>query len=144
MGDRAWLSLWWAVMNAEVTDRVQSRVDAVAAVARHHGVELDPRDLRAVPGEQMPSVPAFLTWLRDSGLWAKAVRLRWRQLFRFQSDAPLVLLFSDGGAALLVGRDAARDVVFLKDPRAAPNDPAIAVDELRLTQLWHGEVLLVR
>jgi HlyB family type I secretion system ABC transporter len=131
-------------MNVAIAERVQSRVDAVTAVARHHGVELDPRDLRAVPGEQMPSVPAFLTWLRDSGLWAKAVRLRWRQLFRFESDAPLVLLFSDGGAALVVGRDAARDVVFLKDPRAAPNDPAIAVDELRLTQLWRGEVLLVR
>jgi ATP-binding cassette, subfamily B, bacterial HlyB/CyaB len=63
---------------------------------------------------------------------------------RVQSDAPLVLLFSDGNAALLVARDAAREVVFLKDPRAPSSRPPIAVDELRLTQLWQGIALLVR
>jgi ATP-binding cassette, subfamily B, bacterial HlyB/CyaB len=75
---------------------VQKRLDALGAVARFHGVELDPRDFRALPGEEIPSPAALVTWLRESGLWAKAVRLRWRQLFRLQSDAPLVLLFSDG------------------------------------------------
>jgi ABC-type bacteriocin/lantibiotic exporter with double-glycine peptidase domain len=82
--------------------------------------------------------------MRESGLWAKAVRLRWRQLISLQSDAPLVLLFSDGSAVLLVARDAAREVVFLKDPRTPPSDPPIAVDELRLKQLWQGMALLVR
>jgi HlyB family type I secretion system ABC transporter len=123
---------------------VQRRLDGVMAAARFHGIELDSRDFRALPGEDIPSPAALVTWLRESGLWAKAVRLRWRQLFRFQSDAPLVLLFSDGSAALCVATDATRNVVFLKDPRAASNDAPIAVDELRLTQLWQGELLLVR
>jgi ATP-binding cassette subfamily B protein len=101
---------------------VQRRLDGVMAAARFHGIELDSRDFRALPGEDIPSPAALVTWLRESGLWAKAVRLRWRQLFRFQSDAPLVLLFSDGSAALCVATDATRNVVFLKDPRAAPND----------------------
>jgi subfamily B ATP-binding cassette protein HlyB/CyaB len=125
-------------------EAVQRRLDALVAVARFHGHELDRRDFRAVPGEAIPSPAALATWLRESGLWANAVRLRWRQLFRVQSDAPLVLLFSDGSAGLLVAKDAARDVVFLKEPQAPPGDPPTAVDELRLLQLWQGEVLLVR
>jgi ABC-type bacteriocin/lantibiotic exporter with double-glycine peptidase domain len=123
---------------------VQRRLDALVAVARFHGHELDRGDFRAHPGKEIPSPAALVAWLRESGLWAKAVRLRWRQLFRFESDAPLVLLFSDGSAGLLVARDAARNVVFLKEPQAPPGDPPVAVDELRLRQLWQGEVLLVR
>jgi ATP-binding cassette, subfamily B, bacterial HlyB/CyaB len=124
-------------------EAVQRRLDALAAVARFHGTELDRRGFRASPGEAIPSPAALVAWLHGSGLWAKAVRLRWRQLMRVHSDAPLVLLLNDGSAALLVAKDAAREVVFLKDPSAS-SDPPIAVDELRLTQLWQGEVLLVR
>jgi ATP-binding cassette, subfamily B, bacterial HlyB/CyaB len=125
-------------------EAVRRRLDALVAVARFHGVELDCRDFRPLPGEDIPSPASLVTWLRESGLWAKAVRLRWRQLFRVQSDAPLVLLFSDGSAGLVVARDAAREVVFLQQPQASPSDPPIAIDELRLQQLWQGEVLLVR
>jgi ATP-binding cassette, subfamily B, bacterial HlyB/CyaB len=125
-------------------EALQSRLEALAAAARFHGVELDQREFRALEGEEIPSPAALVAWLRGSGLWAKAVRLRWRQLFGFESSAPVVLLFGDGGAALLVGKDAAREVVFLKDPRASPSDPPIAVDALRLQQLWQGVGLLVR
>jgi ATP-binding cassette, subfamily B, bacterial HlyB/CyaB len=124
-------------------EALQWRLDALVAVARFHGTELDHRGFRPSPGEAIPSPAALVAWLHGSGLWAKAVRLRWRQLLRVQSDAPLVLLLNDGSAALLVAKDAARQVVFLRGPRAS-SDPPIAVDELRLTQLWQGEVLLVR
>ena len=120
------------------------RLAALTAVARFHGVELDRAELRVAADEPVPSPAALVTWLRAAGLWAKATRLRFRQLLRIQSDAPIVLLFADGGAGLLVGKDAARELVFLRDPRAPPGDPAIAVDELRLAQNWQGLVLLVR
>jgi len=123
---------------------VQCRLDAAVAAARFHGIQLDPSDLRVTPGEDVPSPATLVTWIRGAGLWAKADRLRWRQLMRLRSDAPVVLLFSDGSAALLVGCDAAREVVLLKDPRAPATDPPIAVDELRLMQLWQGMALLVR
>ena len=123
-------------------DAAQARVAALVAVARYHGVDLDRGEFRAPPGE-VPSPAALVTWARENGLWAKATRLRWRQLIRMQSDAPLVLLFADGGAGILVSRDANAGVVYLKDP-SRPGDEPVAVDELRLTNLWHGDVLLVR
>ena len=123
---------------------VKCRLDAIVAAARFHGIQLDRGDLRALPGEEVPSPATLVAWMREAGLWAKAERLRWGHLMRQQADAPLVLLFADGSAALLVGRDPAREVVFLKDPRAAPTDPPVAVDELRLMQLWQGVALLVR
>ena len=95
--------------HASTADAAQRRLDGVVAAARFHGIELDSRDFRAPAGEDMPSPATLVAWLRESGLWAKVVRLRWRQLFRFQSDAPLVLLFGDGSAALCVATDAARN-----------------------------------
>ena len=35
------------------------------------------------------------------------MRLRWRQLMRFQDAGPVVLLFNDGGAGLLIRVNAA-------------------------------------
>jgi subfamily B ATP-binding cassette protein HlyB/CyaB len=45
---------------------------------------------------------------------------------------------------LLVGVNAGHDVVILKDPRAAASECAIAVDKLRLEQVWTGETVLLR
>src|SRR5262245_59371942 len=123
-------------------DGAQARVNALVAVAQYHGVDLDCTGFRTQPGEA-PSPAALASWARENGLWAKATRLRWRQLMRMQSDAPLVLLFADGGAGILVSRDGNTGLVYLKDP-SRPGDEPIAVDELRLTNFWHGDVLLVR
>ena len=79
-------------------DGAQMRLDALVAVAQYHGVDLDRTAFRAAPGEA-PSPASLVAWAREGGLWAKATRLRWRHLIRMQSDAPLVLLFADGGAA---------------------------------------------
>ena len=123
-----------------------SRVLALVAVARHHGIDLPAGEFRPAPGEAVPSPAALAAWAREQGLWAKAERVRWKALFKLQGaanpPAPVVLLFRDGTAGLLVGSDAARNVVWLKDPRT-PGD-AVPVDELRLQQSWTGEVLLVR
>jgi ATP-binding cassette, subfamily B, bacterial HlyB/CyaB len=123
-------------------DVAQMRLDALVAVAQYHGVDLDRTAFRTRPGE-VPSPASLVAWAREGGLWAKATRLRWRHLIRMQSDAPLVLLFADGGAAILVSRDAKAGTVYLKDP-SRPGIEPVAVDELRLANLWHGDVLLVR
>ena len=45
---------------------------------------------------------------------------------------------------LLTSVDPARNVVWLKDPLATIGEPAVAVDELRLSQVWSGETMLIR
>ena len=123
---------------------VHPRLQAVINAARFHGMALDPREFPCIDGKQVPTAAALSAWLQSSGMWARAVRLRWRQLMRLQDAGPVVLLFTDGGAGLLVGANAEHDIVVLKDPRAAAGECTIAVDKLRLEQVWSGEAVLLR
>ena len=130
-------------------DPSEMRLLAVAAVARHHGFELDRNEYHMDAGDTVPSPLSLVKWLRDQGLLAKASRLVWAQLLRLTEAgglgqvSPVVLLFVDGTAGILVGSDASRGIVWIRDPRSGGND-AIAVDRLRLSQLWSGEAILVR
>jgi subfamily B ATP-binding cassette protein HlyB/CyaB len=121
----------------------ETRLLAIQSAARYHGVDLDRTDLRVPPGEN-PQPATLVNWVRGSGLWARAIRMSWRQLMKLQGGAPVVLLFNDGSAGLLVGVNASRLVVFLKDPRAPAAEDPVPVDELRLGQVWTGEVVLIR
>ncbi len=125
-------------------DEIHPRLAAAINAARFHGMELDPREFPCIHGEQMPSAAALSAWLQNAGMWARAVRLRWRQLMRLQDAGPVVLLFTDGGAGLLVGVNAEHNVVILRDPRAGASECGIAVDRLRLERVWSGEAVLLR
>ena len=127
----------------------EMRLLAVLAVARHHGFELDRGDFHMDPDDAVPSPASLVKWLRDQGLVAKASRLAWGQLMRLTESngpgqvSPVVLLFNDGSAGVLVGSDSSRNIVWVRDPRSTGLD-AVAVDRLRLSQLWGGEAILVR
>jgi ATP-binding cassette subfamily B protein len=112
--------------------------------ARYHGLELDPNEFRNAAGESIPSAAALSQWAQNAGMWSRAVRIRWRQLLRLNDTGPVVLLFTDGTAGLLTGASAAQMVVYLKDSYAPPGTQPVAVDELRLSQVWGGEVVLLR
>ncbi len=129
---------------AEALTPTELRLRAVVAAARFHGVDLDMGDFRGQPSEPYPSPASLVTWLRDQGLVARAMKLAWRNLFRFKDAAPVVLLLKDGTAGLVVGADAARDVVWLKSPTSRDAEPPVAVDRLRLEQAWNGDVILVK
>ncbi len=122
---------------------VGPRLAAMIEAARSQGVELDPNEYRPEPDESAPSATALSLWAQNGGMWARAVRVGWRHLFRVKGAGPVVLLFNDGGAALLTDSDPERMAVFLKNPEA-PNTPAVAVDELRLAQVWSGDAIMLR
>ena len=124
-------------------EALELRLLAIEAAARFHNVELDRDELR-YPAGGPPPPAALVTWIRDSGLWARAVRMRFAQLLKIEAAAPVVLLLRDGSAAILATADPARNIVWLKDPRAPSSDMPVAVDELRLSQVWSGEVPLIR
>jgi ATP-binding cassette, subfamily B, bacterial HlyB/CyaB len=135
-----------APQRRHLDEECHPRVQAAVAAARFHGIELDPGAFPQTPNGCVPSAAALAAWLRDSGMWARAVRLRWRQLVRLQvqDTGPIVLLFSDGTAGLLTGTNAEHNVVLLKDPRTAANGATVVVDEMRLEQVWAGEIVLLR
>ena len=120
------------------------RLQAVVLAARYYGTELDPMDFRLAAGETTPSPAALSAWVQGSGMWARAVRLNWAQLMRLKDSGPVVLLFTDGGAGLLAAVDPERGVVFLREPSQGVSAPPVPIDELRLSQAWAGEVLLLR
>ncbi|MFT9364089.1 MAG: peptidase domain-containing ABC transporter [Gluconobacter sp.] len=114
------------------------------AAARYHGLELDIRDFAAEPGEDSPSPATLARWLTDQGAVAKGMRLRWRYLVKIRNAPPVVLMFKDGSAGLMVRADAEKGVVWLRDPMGGDGDAPVPVDELRLMQVWTGDVLLVK
>ncbi|GEB04380.1 ABC export transporter fused inner membrane and ATPases [Gluconobacter roseus NBRC 3990] len=120
------------------------RLYAVMAAARYHGLELDIRDFAAEPGEDSPSPATLARWLNEQGAVAKGMRLRWRYLIKIRNSPPVVLMFKDGSAGLMVHADAEKGVVWLRDPMGGEGDAPVPVDELRLMQVWTGDVLLVK
>ena len=120
------------------------RLQAVIVVGRYHGLELDPSDYKNRDGSPVPSAASLSAWVQEAGLWSRAVRLRWRNLLGLQETGPVILLLNDGSAALLTGADPEQKIVYLKDPQAAESAAPVAVDELRLSEVWTGEALLVR
>ncbi len=119
-------------------------LQATIVAARHYGVELDPNEYRNSAGEAAPSAAALSLWAQNAGLWSRAVRLRWRDLLHFHETGPVVLLFNDGAAALMTRANSAEKVVQLANPSAPPGTLPVTVDELRLSQNWAGEAVLLR
>jgi ATP-binding cassette subfamily B protein len=123
---------------------IHPRVLAMIVAGRYHGLELDPGEFRGTPGDVSPSAASLSSWAQSAGMWSRAVRLSWRHLMRFHNTGPVVLLLTDGSAGLLTGINAEHRVVFIKDPASPAAEAALPVDELRLSEVWAGEAVLVR
>ena len=123
---------------------IHPRVQAMIMAARYQGIELDPNQFSEKSGNDVISAAALAAWAQESGMWARAVKISYRHLLRFQESSPIVLLFTDGSAALQTGANAEQKVVFLNDPFAGEGAAPTAVDELRLRDVWSGEAILVR
>ncbi|WP_229164711.1 peptidase domain-containing ABC transporter [Bradyrhizobium altum] len=122
----------------------QIRLQALIQVARHHGVDLDVNEFKGDASQSLPSAAAMSEWAQNAGLWSRAIRTGWRNLLRMSSAEPVVLLFKDGSAGLMVGAIAEQHVILMREPSAPPEAQPVAVDELRLAQVWDGEAILVR
>jgi ATP-binding cassette, subfamily B, bacterial HlyB/CyaB len=123
---------------------IHPRLLAMMMSARYFGLDLDPGEFRLGPGETMPTAAALSAWAQNTGMWSRALRLRWRHLFTIGGNGPVILLFNDGSAGLLVGAAPEQKIVLIRDPRAAEADPPVPVDEMRLSEVWSGETVLLR
>ena len=123
---------------------IHPRLLAMMMAARYYGLELDAVEFRLGDGETTPEAASLSTWAKNAGLWSRALRLRWRHLMHFTNTGPVVLLFNDGTAGLLVGANSESKIVLLKDPSAPEAEPALPVDEMRLAEVWGGDAILLR
>ncbi len=123
---------------------IHPRLLAMMMAARYFGLDLDPNDFRMGTGDTVPAAAALSAWAQNTGMWSRALRLRWRHLFTVTGNGPVILLFNDGSAGLLTGSNAEQKIVTIRDPRAPEADPPVPVDEMRLSEVWSGEAVLLR
>ena len=133
-----------APADAVAGSQVHPRLQAMIQAGRYQGIELDPNQFRQTPGETTPSAAALSLWAQDAGMWSRAIRIRWRHLLRLNDSGPVVLLFSDGTAGSADRRQRRADGRLPQGPLCAGRYGAVPVDELRLSQVWAGEAVLLR
>jgi subfamily B ATP-binding cassette protein HlyB/CyaB len=123
---------------------IHPRLLAMMMASRYYGMELEPAEFRQGKDDTLPSAAALSAWAQSAGMWSRALRLRWRHLFTVTGAGPVILLFNDGSAGLLIGSNPESKVVFIRDPRAPEADPPVPVDEMRLGEVWGGDAVLLR
>jgi subfamily B ATP-binding cassette protein HlyB/CyaB len=132
------------------TDRQveSSTLHALAAIATRLGLDTSVEQLRRrfslERGE--PTSTTLIAVARDIGLEARAVHLSFAELPMLEKALPAILRARDGGALLL--EHARSDpmtgsVAVVRDP-AASEDELVAIEEIRLAEVWEGEVILIK
>ena len=131
------------------SNQVQSSaLQALIAVAARLGIEIRPEQLqrRFALAEGVLPTTTLVAIARDLGLEAKVLHVTFAELPRLGKALPAILRSKDGGALILEG--ASSDpmkgaVAIIRDP-AAPEDEQLAIEEIRLAEIWEGEVILVK
>ena len=123
-------------------------LEALVRVASSQGIELTIEALRAsyVPttGEMPSSI--LVAVAHDAGLEAKCIQAKWKDLRRFSNVLPAIIRLKDGGSAVLVNvvvDPQVGQVVLLENPDA-PAEAEVVLDETHLTELWTGDIILIK
>jgi ATP-binding cassette, subfamily B, bacterial HlyB/CyaB len=121
---------------------------ALVRAARTHGVHLSVDQLQRdyALGSDEPGMALLAKIASDNGLEARWTRLSWKHLSKMDNGKPLILRMGNGQAVLFVGcrMDDRTPAALLADPCRAPDDAAIAVDEVRLSGVWNGDALFLK
>lgn len=122
---------------------------ALSRLARHHGVQLVPDQLRrSHPFDGVePGTAKLVRIAEETGFTARRLTLKPGELNQLAEVTPALLLLADGRCALLLKvaqpEGGGATVAALEDLDAAPGTEFL-IDEPRLFTLWGGDVLLVK
>lgn len=134
--------------NAGRIDQQPSVLQALIAVAARLGIEIKPEQLqrRFALTEGVLATQTLVAIARELGMDAKILHVSFAELPRLAKALPAILRANDGGALILEGARSdplKGTVAIIRDP-AAPEDEQFAIEEIRLTEIWEGEVILVK
>jgi ATP-binding cassette subfamily B protein len=128
--------------------RNSSTLSALAILASRLGVDTSVEQLRRrfALGDAEPSTESLTAMARELGLEAVALTMTFADLPRLAKSLPAILRAKNRGSLLL--EDARSDpmkgsVAVIRDPEA-PEEELIAVEEVRLAEVWEGEVVLIK
>jgi ATP-binding cassette, subfamily B, bacterial HlyB/CyaB len=129
--------------------REETALQALARVARHHGLHVDiDRILHETPGIGTDAnTGALLKAARAAGLKARALRLVWEDLGKLARTFPAVVRLTNGNSMLLesIASTPAGDMVVLRDPTLGDGEEALLLlDHERFASAWDGEILLFK
>jgi ATP-binding cassette, subfamily B, bacterial HlyB/CyaB len=134
--------------DTEARKRQSSVLTALVAVGKRLGLEIDAQQLQrqfALPKEEV-ATRTVVAIARDLGLEAKVLHVTFGELPRLSKALPAILRAKDGSALLL--EDARSDpmrgsIAIVSDP-STPEDEQVAIEEVRLAEVWEGEVILIK
>lgn len=133
------------IIEPEVCPHTATR--CLAIVARQRGIDVSFERLRHdyVLENTEPTTTRLIGMAEDIGLRARRTKLTWRNLERLGKALPAILRLRNGNCMVLTGFSTLgpTPVAVLIDPLADDNSP-VPFDELRLSQAWAGEAILLK
>ena len=96
---------------------IHPRLLAMIVAGRYHGMELDPNEFRAGPGEKAPSAASLSAWAQSSGMWcARACGCAGATSCGSTTPAPWCCCSPTARAGLLTGVNTEHKVVLHQGP----------------------------
>jgi subfamily B ATP-binding cassette protein HlyB/CyaB len=125
-----------------------SALYALVLLAARLGIEVSQEQIRRRFSLELgdPPTETLVAIARELGLEARVLDLTFAELPTLSKSLPAILRARDGGALILEGARAdpmKGSVAIIRDPMSA-DDEKIAIEEVRLAEVWHGEVILLR
>jgi len=132
----------------EQPEELSTSLRALAAVASRLGLDVSVDQLRRrfalERGE--PATPTLVALALELGLDARSLHMTFQELPRVARALPAILRAKDGGALILeeARTDPAKGTIaVIRDP-SVTEDVVFDIDELHLTEVWEGEVILLK
>jgi len=121
-------------------------VQCLAAIAQHHGVQINPERLVEdyALGSSEPNGPLLLRMASDLGFKAKVATIKWDDLVAQDGVYPLVARLNNGNAVIVVGaRTDGEPKVAMLDPLEHGAGVILLTQEQFATR-WEGDVVFMK
>ena len=131
----------------DATNASPTWLRSLAIVGRSHGLNLTiPQMVKDnLLASDCVTVQQLLTCARQAGLKARLIQMRWDDLKHLKKALPAIVKLKSGETMILSEVDvrASTPHVKLRDPDAEEGS-VMAIDQVRMEEIWSGEVVVVR